>query len=403
MNLTMSLHHGRLDATPEEAGFRQEALDRLDKLLGELIQDRKIQGASYLLARGGKTFAHTSMGSLRHTEFSGDLKPGSIRGIASVTKWFTMVAVLTLMEEGKLHLTQPIKDWIPEFDHRFYEKINITHLLTHTSGLAPDMGYFLEPYPVGWWDLEFAYAEDETVDDKEEKPRRSEKDEIAERKSRWIKAMLAGPPVCPPGEQWNYCTAGYILLGEIISRISGQSYEDYVYESILRPLGMEKTFFTVPEPLHDEVCVTNDWELQKLSRDKEPAWAGPRSGGGLFSTLEDLNKFGQMLLNKGTYNGARILGRKTVEMLSRVQVPGGLPAFGWGERQKDSEFGLGSSLGRVFDPYKPNTIFHEGAGRCALMVDPDEELVVAFFVPSIESWVPESIISVKNVIWSGLQ
>ncbi|MNP67642.1 hypothetical protein D3C76_1634980 [compost metagenome] len=115
-----------------------------------------------------------------------------------------------------------------------------------------------------------------------------------------------------------------------------------------------------------------------------------------------MNIFGQMLLNKGTYNGARIISRKSCEMLTRVQYPGGLPAFHWGDQVKDSEFALSSSLGRVYDPFKPNTFYHEGAGRCALMVDPDEELVVIFFVPSNVDWVPESMINVKNIIWSGL-
>ncbi|WP_410769986.1 serine hydrolase domain-containing protein [Fontibacillus sp. BL9] len=400
MNRTMSIHHGRLDATPEQVGYRREALNRLNALFEELIHHKKIQGASYLLARGGKTFAHSSMGALRHTEPSGDFMPDSIRVIASITKWFTMAAVLRLLEEGHLYLTQPVKDWFPEFDHPVYERINVFHLLTHTSGLAPDPGYFLEPYPVGWWDMEFAFA---PYDEEGKTPELSPDEEIKARKSQWIKAMLAGPPVCPPGEQWNYCSNGFALLGEIISVITGQSYESYVQDIILQPLGMNRTFFAVPESMHSEVCITNDWELKRLTREKEPAWAAPRSGGGLSSTLEDLNKFGQMLLNKGTYNGARILSRKTVEMLSRVQVPGGLPAFNWGEDIKNSEFGLSSSLGRMSDPFKPNTIYHEGAGRCALMVDPDEELVVAFFVPSTVGWVPESMINVKNVIWSGLK
>lgn len=399
MNLSMSIHHGQLDITPEEADYRREALNRLDTLFEELIRHNQLQGASYLLARGGKTFAHASMGSLRHND-SAEYRPDSIRGIASVTKWFTMAAVLRLMEEGHLHLTQPVKDWIPEFDHRCYERINVFHLLTHTSGLSPDPGYYQEAYPVGWRDVEFAFA---PYDEEGAKLKLSPDEEIQARKSQWIKAMLAGPPVCPPGEQWNYCSRGFALLGEIISRITGQSYESYVQDTILKPLGMNRTFFNVPESLHPEVCVTNDEELHWLAREIDPVWAAPRAGGGLSSTLEDLNKFGQMLLGKGTYKEARILSRKTVEMLSRVQVPGGLPAFSWGDRLKNSEFALGSSLGRVYDPYKPNTIFHEGSGRCALMVDPDEELVVVFFVPSLVDWVPESIINVKNVIWSGLK
>lgn len=392
------IHNTQPDITPEEAGFRPQTLEQLDQLFLDLIRDKRIQGASYLLARGGKTFAMKSMGTLRHTEQDKPFTTQSIRSIASITKWFTMVAVLRLMEEGRLSIGQQVKDFIPEFDHRFYEKINITHLLSHTSGLAPDGGYFLEPYPMGWYDYEFAFGDDED----EDKPIRTVEEETAFRKSQWIKAMLAGPPVCPPGEQWNYCSNGFIILGEIISRVSGMDYEDYIQRTIIEPLGMTRTFFTVPEDLHEEVCVVNDWEIERLSRKNKQAFDPPRSGGGLFSTLEDMNKLGQMLLNKGTYNGVRILGRKSVEMLSREPYPEGLPAFSWGEQIKHSHFALSSSLGREYDSCGPNTIYHEGAGRSLLMVDPDEDLVVAFFVPSNVDWVPESVIHVKNIIWSGL-
>ncbi|MEJ1715186.1 serine hydrolase domain-containing protein, partial [Escherichia coli] len=83
---------------------------------------------------------------------------------------------------------------------------------------------------------------------------RTVEEETAFRKSQWIKAMLAGPPVCPPGEQWNYCSNGFIILGEIISRVSGMDYEEYIQRTIIEPLGMTRTFFTVPEELHEEVC-----------------------------------------------------------------------------------------------------------------------------------------------------
>jgi CubicO group peptidase (beta-lactamase class C family) len=397
--MDIHIHSTHTELTPEEASFRPQTLEQLDQLLVELIRDKKVQGASYLLSRGGKTFAMKSMGELRHTEQGKPFTTDSIRRIASITKWFTMVAVLRLMEEGKLSLGQQVKDFIPEFDHRFYERINITHLLTHTSGLAPDGGYFLEPYPMDWYDYLFAFGDDED----ENPPTRTVEEETAFRKSQWIKAMLAGPPVCPPSEQWNYCTKGFIILGEIISRVTGIDYEEYIQRTILEPLGMTRTFFTVPEELHEEVCVINDWEVQRLNRNNKESFDPPRSGGGLFSTLEDLNKFAQMLLNKGTYNGQRILGRKSVEMLSREPYPEGLPAFCWGDQVKHSHFALSSSLGREYDSCGPNTIFHEGAGRSTLMVDPDEDLVVAFFVPSDVDWVPESVINVKNIIWSGLK
>ncbi|MFD0617463.1 serine hydrolase domain-containing protein [Paenibacillus sp. GCM10027629] len=397
--MSLGIHHGLTDISPSEAGYRESTLQQLDTFLMGLINEGKLQCASYMLARGGQTFAVRALGALRHTDPASELQPTSIRKIASVTKWFTLVSIMRLMEEGKLYLTQPVKDWYPEFDHRHYERITITHLLTHTSGLAPDPGYFTEPYPSGPWDIAFAFGDDSDAS----KPERTEAEDIAYRRSRWIKSVLAGPLVCQPGENWNYSSTGFSILGDIISQITGMSYNDYVRQTILEPLGMHRTFFEVPEELHHEVCTVDDWDLNRLTRTEDGGWSPPRAGGGLYSTLADMNRFGLMMLNQGTYQGARILSRRSVERLAQNQFSAGIPAFNWGDRLKDMPYGLSSQLGRVFDPFKSGTFYHEGAGRCALMVDAEEDFVVSFFVPTANGWVPESIVSIKNMIWSGLQ
>lgn len=392
---------GDIDCSPAEAGYEEEALSRLDRLLLDLIGQKQLQGASYLLSRDGKTFAHRSMGALRHTPDSAPLKPDSIRRIASVTKLFTVVSILRLIEEGQIHMHQAVKDWIPEYDHPLYEKITLYHLLTHTSGLRPDPGYYTEPYPDGWWDYEFAFGDnpDEEENNKDRTP-----EEIGERRrSQWIKAMLAGVPVCKPGEAWNYATSGYSLIGEIIRRQTGIPYDEYVKMTILEPLGMQHSFFNVPAELQDEVCVVNDWDGKRLEDKQDLTYMPPRAGGGLYTTLPDLDRFGRMLLNLGALDGQRIISRKSVEEMTRDHFPDGIPAYHWGEKLATHHTGLGTYLGGALDLYGSAAFGHEGAGRSMLLVDPSERLVATFFVPSAVDWVPLSLFGVKNIIWSGLQ
>ncbi|WP_199620798.1 serine hydrolase domain-containing protein [Paenibacillus alkalitolerans] len=395
------LNAAEAEIKPEEAGYSAEALNRLDNMLESLVLERQLQGASYMLSRDGRIFASRSVGSLRHTEGSGPLLPSSIRRIASITKLFTVVCILRLMEEGKLFLRQPVKDWIEEFNHPMYEKITVYHLLTHTSGLRPDPGYFTEPYPASWWDYRFAF---EDSDEEKEKDKERTPEEIGERtRSQWIKGMLIGLPVCQPGESWNYSSTGYSLLGEIIRRASGVHYDEYVRQTIIEPLGMTRTFFDVPDEYHSEVCTVNDWDLERLQSKEDRTYLPPRAGGGLYSTLADLNRFGLMLMNRGTLDGNRILSRKSVELLTRDQFPEGIPAFHWGGMLKDLHTGLGAALGGVSDPFADTAFGHEGAGRSSLLIDPAERLVSVFFVPTDVDWVPLSMIGVKNVIWSGIK
>jgi CubicO group peptidase (beta-lactamase class C family) len=203
-----------------------------------------------------------------------------------------------------------VKSILPELDNPLHGEITIWHLLTHTSGLPPDPGYLCEPYPLPrfeWWRLE----------------------------QDWIrKAVASGPAASRPGEAWGYCSMGYMLLAEVVSRVSGVPYYDHVVREILAPLGMGRSMFAVPEPLRSEVAWCEDWQRGDWVADH------PDGSGGLFSTLPDLFRFGQCFLQGGELEGRRILGRKTVEEMTRNQLSG-VPAFHWGKRLRDYRHGLG--------------------------------------------------------------
>jgi CubicO group peptidase (beta-lactamase class C family) len=215
----ITIHRGKTETTPESVNYSPRSIEWLDAHFSNLVTSGKLQGASYLLARKGKIFACASMGNLTADEETGDLMPDSIRQTASMSKVFTATAVMQLVEQGKLYIEQPVMEIIEEFNTSAHKHITIFNLLTHTSGIAGSPGYFCEPYP-----YEF--------------PDYFDKD--------WITNGLRGLVQAKPGEAWIYSSYGFAILGEIVSRVSGTCFHDYVTEQIITPLGMDHTFYIVP-------------------------------------------------------------------------------------------------------------------------------------------------------------
>ena len=379
---TIALHHGRTEVKPEEVGFDPAVLQRLNDHYASLTGNKTIQGASYVISRHGKVFAHTAMGKLTHKEESLDLLPGSIRKTYSITKIITAAAIMQLIERGLIYLHQPVSSLLKPFDTPMHREITIFHLLTHTSGLRADPGYYVEPHQLPWfeWMIRERKKNDPATD--------------------WIQVILAGPVLAAPGKEWHYSTVGYAVLGEIISRISKMPYHLYIQNEILSPLRMEHSFFLVPPAWRDEVCVTGSWEDKGLLITEFDPEEPPKAGNGMYSTLPDLLRFGQMLLSGGTLDGVTILSKRSVEMMTQNHLSG-VRMQGWGNDEENYRFGLGFSLDD-FDLCTPGTFNHEGYGHSGLYVDPVEQLVFAFLVPSTRGYMTESVLVPKAIVWSGL-
>lgn len=383
MSNTGTIHVGKVSITPEDVGYDSNKLDILNEYYQNLVDNEVIQGASYLISRNGKVFARNSLGKLRPGENSSDLLPQSIRKVYSITKAFTAVAITQLIDKGLIYLHQPVASILPEFDTDMHQSITIFHLLTHTSGLRGDSGFYNEPYLIPWFER-IAY---ETYK--------------REGSVNWIKTIVQGPLQRKPGKEWIYCTSGYTLLGAIISKKTGKSYEQYIEEHILKPLDMNNTFFTVPDLFKNEVCVTNHWEEQALySPLKLDVELPPKAGNGLFSTLDDLWNFGQMMLNEGMHKDKRILSSRAVELQTSNHLHN-IPHFGWGNNNKNYPYGLGWSLEHN-DLCSVGTFSHEGYGHCGLYIDPVEQLIFVFFVPSSNGYSHQSVIIPRAIVWSGI-
>ena len=214
-----------------------------------------------------------------------------------------------------------------------------------------------------------------------------------------------------PGKEWQYCSFGFAVLGAVIGKVSGMKAEDYIDENILKPLGLQDTFFLPAKA--DKIKRINllaEEEKEEIERMADSSsqiptvWEQiPQTGGGLFSTPCDLIRFANMMLGMGTWNGVRILGRKTVEKMtasSLFQVPD----YCWGANEPDRKYAIGFDRreGPGFH-YSKGTYMHEGSGSCSLVIDPQEQLAAAWFVPFRPGeWYAEGLWNVSNIIWSGL-
>jgi CubicO group peptidase (beta-lactamase class C family) len=367
---------GKTDASTEAAGYSALRLKLLSDYYGSLIDSGKVQSAGFLMARNGKIFAHQAIGKLTHKADSPVVKCDTLKPIASITKMFTATAIMKLVEDGKLWLGQPLKDIIPEFNTPVHGGISLWHLLTHTSGLPADPGYFQEPYPIKWFNL---FDSDD-----------------------WVKVILSGPIQAQPGEQWNYSSLGFAVLGEVVSRVSGMHYNEFVEKEIFKPLGMTRTFMEIPEALKKEVSIRNDEDIKDVAESsiRQPN-RPPRSGGGAYSTLYDLYRFAQCFLNGGMLDGVRIIGRKTAEAMTRNQLEN-VPSFHWGAKCKTYRQGLGWGFFADGPTVSPSCYNHEGWGWCALYNDPEEQFTYVSFVADYNDWNPDLQVKPRTIAFSGI-
>ncbi len=376
VSIYLMITKGKTDTKPEDVGVNSKKLDALDHFFLNAIEADHIQAAGYIASRHDKIFVHNTMGNLCGFEDRGGFLPDSIHRIASGTKVFTATAVMQFVEQGKFSLEQPVSTILPEFANPMHERITIQHLLTHTSGLAADPGALTEPYPQPFWS-----------------------DEI--NTDNWISIMLRGPLQSQPGEMWSYCTRGFMILGEIIAQTSGMSYPEYMQQNIFAPLGMSRTFFDVPDEYRNSVCFISKSDLAEMNYPREEGFVGSwLAGGGIFTTLHDMWKFGQAILNKGTFANTQILSRKMVAAMTRNHL-NNVPTENWGTPIKAKPFGLGWEIDK--DPtFTPGTISHEGFGWTSLFIDPQEDLVYVGMTPTKNDWWVAKPMVPRTMILSAL-
>jgi len=277
---------------------------RLEEFIVSRMRETRIPGLSIALVRKSEIVYARGFG-FRCLERGLPATPGTIYGIGSITKSFTALAVLKLVEEGKIDLEDPVEKYVPLKLRARGEPIRIHHLLTHTSGIAA-LSY-AEAFIRGVLGLDSSVW----------LPLSSPEDVISYMRGyeEWV--------VSRPGEKFFYLNEGYVLLGYIVSKVSGLDYKDYVRKNILEPLSMKRTYFDAWEVERDPDVATPYIVDRSGSHVASRFPYGVTADGGILSNVLDMSRYVSMLIGKGRLGDVEIASRETVELMEQkyVDVP----------------------------------------------------------------------------------
>lgn len=397
------------------AGFDKSRLARLDAFVKERYLDTGLlPNAQVLVARDGEIAHFSSQGTAR--EGGKAIDEGSLFRIASMTKPITSVAFMMLLEEGKVALDTPVHHVLPEFKGLgvyngggagvpFLTKacerpMQMVDLLRHTSGLT----YGFQNRT----NIDAAMREGKF----ENWHGNLDLDEF-------VAALGKLPLEFSPGTAWNYSVSTDVL-GAVVQRLSGLSLDQFFATRIFQPLKMDDTFFAVPEGKVDRLtdCYTFVAGKGRVMYDRgaESAWSRmPRQlsgGGGLVSTALDYHRFCQMLLNGGELEGERIIGRKTLELMTMNHLPDGGDLASWSKSlfSEATNAGVGFGLGFAVNinpaanmiPGSTGEYYWGGMFSTAFFVDPVEKLHMVFMTQLSPSSVYPIRRELKTLIYSAL-
>jgi CubicO group peptidase (beta-lactamase class C family) len=326
----------------------QAGLAGLHQVMAGYVKRREMPGLVTLLSRRGEVWVD----AIGAKAFGGDpVARDTIFRIASMTKPITAAAAMILIEDHKLELNEPVDRLLPELAHRkvlrrleaplddtvpAHRSITVRDLLTFCMGFGQ-----IVASPVAYPILEAANELEIGMGGPEPS--------VTPPPEEWLRRLGSLPLMYQPGEKWMYHTSADVL-GVLIARASGDSFESFLHERLFEPLAMHDTGFSVPAAKVDRFA-TSYWthfesgalaifdEAQGGQWSRPPAF--PSGGAGLVSTIDDYRAFGEMLLNHGEHRGERILSRASIELMTSDQlsaeqkadaglVPGFFAGHGWG-------------------------------------------------------------------------
>jgi len=398
--------HAPNHASPEAAGMSKTALARVEAHLKQRYIDAgRLPGSQFVVYRRGKV-VHNGLQGFADVERKVPVKDDTIFRIYSMTKPITSTAFMMLFEEGRLALDEPVHKYIPSWKNlgvfaagiapSFLTRppsrpMLIVDLMRHTSGLT------------------YGFQQRSNVDAAYREKKLAESGTL----EGMIEELAKIPLEFSPGEAWNYSVSTDVL-GYLIGKISGQPFEQFLKERIFDPLGMSDTDFYVPADKAHRLaaCYSADppgkltfnaaERKGTLSLQDDPAnspyLAKPSfisGGGGLVSTAADYLTFCRALINGGELGGVRLLGPKTLKLMTSNHLPGGvdLPAMSRAMFSEASYNGMGFGLGFAvnLDPAKmmlPGSAGEYnwgGAASTAFWVDPAEDLIAIFMTQLLPS------------------
>ena len=392
--LTLTLTAAVPSGKPEDVGLSSERLARINDVVQRYIGAKEIAGAVTVAARRGK-IAHFEAQGMTDLESKAPMRKDGIFRIASMTKPVTGVAILMLVEEGKVRLTDPVSRFIPEFKDTTVavvksgpegsapapsgrgrgappqeitlvpasRPITVRDLLTHTAGLGSGGAGSRETNRVA--------------------PRNPAGNLAAH-----VPKLGAAPLDFQPGTEWRYSgLEGIDTLGRIVEIASGLTFDQFLRQRIFEPLGMKDTTFVPTDDRQPRVVSLYGRSPEgMLTRQETPGWLATKTyfsgGAGLWSTAEDYTQFAQMLASGGQLNGKRLLGPRTVDLMGSNHVGDLYAASGAGRRG----MGFGLTVEVVMDPVAANqrrsagSFGWDGAFGTHFWVDPKEQIAAVLMI-----------------------
>jgi uncharacterized protein YbbC (DUF1343 family) len=330
-------------ASPEAVGMSSERLRQIETVVGESIARGELPGAVVLVGRQGRIVYRRAFGNRVVQPAKVPMTLDTVFDLASLTKVVaTATSIMVLVDQGKVRLWDPVARYVPEFAQQGKGRITVEQLLLHRAGLIAD----------------------NDMADYQQGPEQA------------MERVYALATVAEPGTRFIYSDVGYIMLGEIVRRVSGKRLDEFARESVFRPLGMNETAFLPSGKLRERSAPTEQregrWMVGEVHDPRSYALGGVAGHAGLFSTAGDLARYCQMILNGGAIGGARILSPMGVRRMTEAR---GLPfnemrGLGW-----DINTGYSSNRG---DLLPIGSFGHTGFTGTSLWIDPSSQTFVVF-------------------------
>lgn len=325
---------------PEDVAMSSFHLQRIDQVVAEGLRIGRMPGCVVAIGRHGRIVFEKAYGNRAVLPDVEPMTVDTIFDLASITKPVaTATSVMLLIERGELRLGDKISYYNSEFSQNGKRDVTVFQLLTHQGGFIPDNA-----------DADYLQGP-----------------EIAMQK------IFALTPTSPPGTKFIYSDVGFIVLGDLVKRISGKSVHDFSNENIFRPLGMKETSYLPAKELHSRIAPTEKrrgaWMRGQVHDPRADYLGGVAGHAGLFSSAQDLAIYAEMLLNGGIYNGVRIMSPRTVSVMTANYASGvAQRGLGW-----DKLSAYSTNRGELLS----NSAYgHSGFTGTSLWIDPELDLFV---------------------------
>lgn len=321
-----------------------QAFERAEQAIQAAIDKRQIPGAVLVAGTGSRIVYRKAYGDKALLPTTRPMAVDTVFDLASLTKPIaTATSVMVLVDQGKIRVSDPVTIYLPEFAPAGKDAITIEMLLLHRGGLIADN-------PLS----DYSNSADEA----------------------WQK-LCAAPPRHPPGTKFEYTDVGFIVLGKLVERVSGQSLDQFARQHVFVPLAMRETGFLPDESIKARCAPTEkrngEWMLGVVHDPRSFALGGVAGHAGLFGTADDVARWCQMMLNNGTLDGNRILSGKIVDEMTTMRcLPDGSGCRGYGV-DINTRFSP-SVRGNRFAP--GTTYGHTGWTGTSFWIDPKHDCFV---------------------------